>query len=166
MLGVPPEGLADNKNYLFESRRDAPLPKEADGFVVQFRAVTLLLKKLTADGHTKVAMVDMRETCYLVEADLAPWYRYSPILASLSTKEHLNGMIQEILANPPDYIVCPHESPRTIFNTTADDIYLPVLSAIRQRYSLQQQVYGMDLWKLQPQAGGNLEPAVPVRPRG
>jgi hypothetical protein len=166
MLGVPPEVLTDNRNYLFESRHDALLPKEADGFITQFRAVTSLLKKLTADGHTKVAMIDLRETSYLVEADIAPRYRYCPLIASLLTKELLNGLIQEILANPPDYIVCPHESPRTLFNTTADDIYLPVLSAIRQRYSLEQQVYGMDLWKLQPQAGGNLEPAVPVRPRG
>jgi len=141
-----PEDIYPPDNYLFASRRDASLPEKRRGEVQAFQEVTKAMKELSDRRHS-VAMLDMKDTEYLVEADIRPYFRYSPVLQTLLTKEQVRGVESNLIENPPDYVFYPAESPPTLFGRTADDIYPDIRQVIREHFDWDRTVGGMDIYR-------------------
>ena len=139
------QAAADN-DYLFASRHDAPLPAKDREEVNNFRAVTAVIRELSAGGKT-VAMLDMDDTEYLVEADIRPYFRYSPVLQTLLTKDQVRSVEQVLIDHPPDYVLYPAESPLTLFQVTADDVYLDIREVIRDHFILEKQVAKTEIYR-------------------
>ena len=93
-----------DENYLFFSLRDCPLPDGSRGHVADFRAITAAMRELSEGGRRNVAMIDSFETAYLVEADLRPCFRYSPVIHSLIFKDQAKVIERQLADNPPDYV--------------------------------------------------------------
>ena len=152
---------AAEEDYLFLSRRDAPLsavPDQENGTrdaevkrlreeVKNFRAVAEAMRDLAASGKT-VAMLDVDDSLYLLEADIRPWFRYSPVLQNLLTKEQVRSVEQVLIDHPPDYVLYPAESPlNTIFHIKADDIYLDIRKVIREHFVLERRIGGTEFYR-------------------
>jgi len=137
---------AVDDDYLFLSRRDAPLDPDRRGDVADFRAVCAAIRELSERGKT-VAMLDMDDTEYLVEADIRPYFRYSPVLQTVLTKNQVQSVEQVLIDHPPDYVFYPAASPLTLFHVTADDVYLDIRKVIREHFVLDKRVAGMEIYR-------------------
>jgi hypothetical protein len=92
------------ENYLFASRHDAPLPDGCRDEVARFKAVTAEMRNLSDGGRKRVAMIDDRDTSYLVETDFRPYSRYSPVQPNLVFQSEMADLQRQLVADPPDYL--------------------------------------------------------------
>jgi hypothetical protein len=92
------------ENYLFASRHDAPLPDNCRDEVARFKAVTTEMRNLSEGGRKRVAMIDDCDTSYLVEVDLRPYSRYSPVQPNLVFQSEIADLQRRLLDDPPDYL--------------------------------------------------------------
>ncbi len=80
------------------------LPTEPAGHLAEFRTVSDMLRKVSGGGKRSVAVLSFNDTGYLLEADVAPYFRYSPVLANLLFKEQTEGITRRLAESPPDWI--------------------------------------------------------------
>jgi hypothetical protein len=141
---------APTDNYLFASSRDAPMPEQLRPEVTAFQEVTKAMRQLSENGKYSVAMLSMRDTAYLVEADLRPYFRYSPVLQTLIRKDQVRGIEQVLIDHPPDYVFYPAQSPPSIFGVPPekdDDIYVPIRKVIQEHFNWESNVCGIDVYR-------------------
>ena len=81
------------------------------------------MEKLADNGRYRVAIVDQCDTHFLVEAIFKPYFRYSPVLTSIILQQQKREIERQLVANPPDYLLLPMESPATTYGVRADDVY-------------------------------------------
>ena len=92
-------------------------------------------------------MLGMDDTEYLVEADIRPYFRYSPVLQTLLTKSQLQSVEQVLIDHPSDYVFYPAESPLTLFQVTADDVYLDIRKVIRDHFVFDKRVADIEVYR-------------------
>lgn len=138
-----------DENYLFLSRHDCPLPDGSRGHVADFRAITAAMRELSDGGQRSVAMVDCFETAYLVEADLRPYFLYSPVIHSVMFKEQAEPVERQLVENPPDYVFLPTAPPRTVPGIVAEDVYRGIFDVIRRHFTLDRNVANMAVYRRQ-----------------
>ena len=141
--------------YLFASRRDAPLPDQFQPEIAKFRTVADTLRELSENGRNRVAMIDYADTHFLVEADLCPYFRYSPVLANMLYWKQVDLVEQQIINDPPDYLLFPSEAPLSLYRSPLTDVYESLKKTIGGRFIFDRRVYDVDVYHRRPQ----IEPA-------
>jgi hypothetical protein len=134
-------------NYLFAQRRDALLPEALRPEVQRFAAITDELMQLSEGGRNSIAVIDIAETYYLVQADLKPYFRYSPLLASLYFKEQVDLIDRQLADHPPAYVLIPDKAPMIDQQVRSTDVYDRVMARLNERYTLLEKVYDMIVFK-------------------
>lgn len=135
--GVPDE------NYLFSSRRDGALPDEFREDIVRFKTVTAMMRTLSDGGRKSVALIDSWDTPYLVEADLRPHFRYSPVVASLLFQNQLEFLERQIVDDPPDYLLLP----TTGWDVRVEAIHQSILSTVQRHFTVDRNVGNMVVYR-------------------
>ncbi len=97
------EATADNRPRWTDSAGDE-LPTEPAAHLAEFRVASDALRKVSGGGKRSVAVIAFNDTAYLLEAGVAPYFRYSPVLANLLSKEQVNGIARRLVESPPDWI--------------------------------------------------------------
>jgi hypothetical protein len=139
--------VTSSGNYLFARTHDAPMPELRRDAVQRFHAIAQRVRELAQDGQGTLAVIDMADTAYLVEADVRPYFRYSPVLASLGTKRQVAEILDVLRNSPPDWVLLPSESPVTLFGVRADDVYEEVRTAVQARFDREQELLGTDVYR-------------------
>ncbi|MEI8372890.1 MAG: hypothetical protein WCJ35_08655 [Planctomycetota bacterium] len=137
-------------NYLFAQRRDVLLPENLRPMAQRFTAITDAITKLSEGGRNSIAVIDFADTHFLVQADLKPYFRYSPLIASLHFKEQIDLVERQLADCPPDYVLIPDQAPMTILRVQPTDVYDRLLTRVNQRYTLLGNVYDMKVFKRNP----------------
>lgn len=132
---------------LFASRRDGPLANDLREDVLSFRAVTSTMRELSDSGRKSVAMIDGADTAYLVEADLRPHFRYSPVIASLAFNFQVELLANQISDQPPDYLLLPLEAPMMIYGVRAEDTHQRLLAVVQTHFTFDRQVATMAVYR-------------------
>ena len=135
-------------NFLFAEQRDVFLPENLQPVIQRFSAITDRITKLSDGGRNTVAVIDFAETHFLVKADLKPFFYYSPLMASLATREQVE-IVEHQLANcPPDYVLIPDQAPMTTSpNLRATDTYGRLLAKVKENFTQIESVYDMAVFE-------------------
>jgi len=142
-------------NFLFAQRQDVLLPENLRPMAQRFTAITDTLAKLSDGGRNSVAVIDFADTHYLVQADLKPCFRYSPLIAGLHFTEQIDLIERQLAAHAPDYVLIPDQAPLTLFaQVRATDVYDRLLARVNERYTILGNVYDMKVFKRNPLAAG------------
>jgi hypothetical protein len=141
---------AASRGYLFADSRDAPMPYTEEAELRRFRAITQRLRELAQSGRNTVAVMDMMDTAYLVDADLKPFFRFSPVLSNLATRQQVKE-IQDVLVNhPPDYVLFPAESPRALHGLPIDDVHTAIKEVLHERFEQERRIEDMEVYRRKP----------------
>ena len=97
------EATADNRQRWMDAVGDE-LPTEPAVHLAEFRAASDAIRNASAGGKHSVAVIAFNDTAYLMEANVAPYFRYSPVLANLLFKEQVDGVTKRLADAPPDWI--------------------------------------------------------------
>jgi hypothetical protein len=131
---------AADPDQVFASRRDGP-PTKADRVeMASIRRVAAVLRELSDGGRNSVGIIDGVDTSYLVEADLQPRFRYSPVLASLAYKTQLESIIQQLVHDPPAYLLLPAGAPITPSGLPTTDTYDSIVKVVERLYIKERLV--------------------------
>ena len=134
-------------NYLFAQRRDALLPEDLRPEAQGFAAITDELTELSAGGRNSIAVIGFAETHFLVQADLKPYFRYSPVLPNLVFKEQVDLIERQLLDHPPDYLLIFDQSPMTDPDVRAADVCDQIIMRLKERYKLVETVHDILVFK-------------------
>ena len=134
-------------NYLFASRRDGPLANNLRKDVSNFQAITSTMRELSDSGRKSVAMIDGADTAYLLEADLRPHFRYSPVIANLAFNHQVDLLAKQIGDHPPDYLLLPLEAPMMIYGVRAEDSHQRLLDVVQTHFIFDRQVATMAVYR-------------------
>ncbi|MEP6502268.1 MAG: hypothetical protein ABJD97_02985 [Betaproteobacteria bacterium] len=105
---------------------------------VPFRLACDAIRRASAGGRQSVAVIGLEDTPYLMEAGVAPWFRYSPVLANLVSWSQVEALEQRIEQAPPHWIFLASEPEPTLYNTTTADVLAHITAFVRQRYELRE----------------------------
>ena len=134
-------------HYLFAARRDVIVPEELLPEGQRIAAIAGVLAKLSEGGRHSVAVLDFGETTYLVQADLKPYFRYSPFLAGLFFKEQVDTIDRQLIEHPPEYVVLPDQAWMTDRQVRSTDVYDRAMARLNGRYTVIEKVYDMVVFK-------------------
>jgi len=138
--GAPPWRTASSDDqFLFSSRHDAPLSyatysQELD----EFHAITDVLQQLKRHGRS-VAIIGASDTRFLVEADLPPYFRYSPVLKLVRMSE-LAADRQMIHLHPVDFVLL-------LPDPTYQDAQDQFKGVLAENYLLDRELHGGLLYR-------------------
>ena len=95
--------LMDNRPRWTDAAGDE-LPMAPAAPLAEFRVASDAIREVSGEGRHSVAVIAFNDTAYLLEANVAPYFRYSPVLANLLFKEQVDGITQRLAESPPDWI--------------------------------------------------------------
>lgn len=140
-----------DENYLFVQRQDVLLPENLRRMAQRFTAITDVLTKLSEGGRNSVAMIDYADTHFLVQADLKPYFRYSPLIPAIWLKEQIEQIERQLADRGPDYVVVPDQAPMTLIPQVREtEVYDRLLARVKERYTLLGNVSDMKVFKRNP----------------
>ncbi len=113
-----------------------PLPTEPAAHLAEFRAATDAIRKVSAGGRRSVAVIAFNDTAYLLDAGVAPYFRYSPVLANLLFKEQAQGVARRLSDAPPDWIFLTTDQRALVGDGQLTDSYAIIRQAIDPAYDL------------------------------
>ena len=135
-------------DFLFAEQKDVFLPENLRPMIQRFTAITDTIKKLSDGGQNTVAVIDFAETYFLVKADVKPFFRYSPLVASLATKEQVEIVERQFESQAPDYVLIPDQAPMTTSpNLRATDTYGRLLAKVKENFTQIESVYDMKVFE-------------------
>lgn len=145
--GAPPEG-----SCLIEEPRDvchltyAPRNEWRDMpmLVDDTRAVVAAAKRAAADGSS-VAIFDDGDPILYLAADLPPWGRYSPILATILTMDQRRALLRELRERPPDYAFFAKKE--RWWGASGADVRRAVRAELARRFALRGHAGPFELWE-------------------
>ena len=136
-------------------KAEEPAWRRRSGDVVQpifprktapFRAASEAIRQASAGGRHSVAVIGIADSTYLLEADVAPWFRYSPVLANLVFLDQVQSLEQQIATTPPEWIFLSSEPEATLHDTTTADVLAPITAFVRQRYAARGRAGPFDVY--------------------
>ncbi len=112
------------------------LPTEPAAHLAEFRVASDAIRKVSGGGKRSVAVIAFNDTAYLLEADVAPYFRYSPVLANLVFKEQANGIARRLVESPPDWIFLSTIDQASVGDAKLTDSVAVIRQAIDPDYDL------------------------------
>ncbi len=113
------------------------IPTESHRDVAEFRAASDAIRQAADGGRHTVAVIGYNDTAYLAQAGVAPYFRYSPVLANLLFQYQVADVTRHIADAPPDWIFIAVEPERTLNRTSTVDAVHAILAAMTQGYVRQ-----------------------------
>ncbi len=112
------------------------LPREPAAHLAEFRIASDALRKVSGGGKRSVAVIAFNDTAYLLEAGVAPYFRYSPVLANLLFKEQVDGIVRRLVESPPDWIFLSTIDQASLGDAQLTDSTFVIRQAIAPTYEL------------------------------
>jgi len=112
------------------------LPTEPAAHLAEFRVASDAIRKVSGGGRRSVAVIAFNDTAYLLEAGVAPYFRYSPVLANLLFKEQVDGITRRLAGSPPDWIFLSTIDQATLGDAQLTDSTVIIRQAIAPAYDL------------------------------
>jgi len=113
------------------------LPAESPREVAEFRAASDAIRQASDGGRNKVAVIGYNDTAYLVQAGVAPYFRYSPVLANLLFEDQVAELTRRIAGAPPDWIFITVAPGRSLNYAATQDSVRIILAAMKSAYVQQ-----------------------------
>ncbi len=113
------------------------IPAESHRDVAEFRAAGDAIRQASDGGRHTVAVIGYNDTAYLAQAGVAPYFRYSPVLANLLFQSQVADVTRRIADAPPDWIFIAVEPERTLNRASTADTVHAILAAMAQAYVRQ-----------------------------
>jgi hypothetical protein len=127
---------ADDKRPHWTDASGDDLPTEPAAQLAEFRTASEALRKVSGGGKRSVAVIAFNDTDYLMEAGVAPYFRYSPVLANLLFKEQVDGITRRLAESPPDWIFLTTIPRATVGAARLTDSTTEIRQAIAPAYDL------------------------------
>ena len=112
-----------------------------------FRLASDAIRRASASGLRSVAVISIDDTPYLLEADLAPYFRYSPVLANLVFRDQVHALELRIAQAPPHWIFISNAPEPTLYDTTTADVLVDITAVVRQGYVLRGGAGPFDVYE-------------------
>ncbi len=129
------EARADKRPGWTDAAGDE-LPTEPAAHLAEFRAASDAIRKVSGGGKRSVAVISFNDTAYLLEAGVAPYFRYSPVLANLLFKEQVDDITRRLAESPPDWIFLSTIAQATVGDAQLTDSTMVIRQAIAPTYDL------------------------------
>ena len=129
------EETTDNQRGWRDATGDE-LPTKSAVHLAEFRAASDAIRKASAGGKRSVAVIAFDDTAYLLEANIAPYFRYSPLLANLLFKEQVDGVTRRLAESPPDWIFLSTIAHAKVGGAQLTDSIAVIRQAIAPAYDL------------------------------
>lgn len=106
------------------------IPPMSPEMTADFRQVTDALRAASDGGRRSVAVIGADETSYLLEAGIAPYFRYSPVLMSVLYWNQVQALDRRITETPPHWIFVPAKPEEVIWPGTTTDVLAHLKSTV------------------------------------
>lgn len=116
------------------------LPTANPDLTAEFKAVSNAIRTAEDHGRHTVAVISYHDTAYLVQAGVAPYFRYSPVLANLLFQGQVKEITRRIEDSPPDWIFIAIDQERTLHGASTTDSIRQILTSMEPRYARQDPV--------------------------
>lgn len=113
------------------------LPTLAPNLAAEFGAASDAIRSASGGGQHSVAVIGYNDTAYLVQAGVAPYFSYSPVLASLLFQEQITEITQRIENAPPEWIFIAAEQEPTLYRESTADSVRRILASMERDYVQQ-----------------------------
>lgn len=127
------DSRADNRPSWTDAAGDE-LPTEPAGHIAEFRTASEALRKVSGGGRRSVAVLSFNDTGYLLDADVAPYFRYSPVLANLLFKAQVDGIARRLVEGRPEWIFLSTVDQAQIGDAQLTDATAVIRQAIAPAY--------------------------------
>jgi len=103
----------------------------------EFMAASDAIRTAADQGRHSVAVIGYHDTAYLVQAGVAPYFRYSPVLANLLFQGQVKEITRRIEDSPPDWIFIAVDQERTLHGASTADSVRQILTSMAPLYARQ-----------------------------
>ncbi|MEP6502264.1 MAG: hypothetical protein ABJD97_02965 [Betaproteobacteria bacterium] len=134
------------------------LPADSPDDVAEFRAASEAIRQASDGGRHAVAVIGYNDTAYLAQAGVAPYFRYSPVLASLLFKDQVRDITRRIEDAPPEWIFIAAEPVHMLYGASSVDAVGTILAAMQRDYVRQGRAGHFTVYR--KAAPGHSDPAV------
>jgi hypothetical protein len=128
--------VATNNRPRWTDAAGDQLPAEPAVHLAEFRFASDAIRKVSGGGRRSVAVIAFNDTAYLLEAGVAPYFRYSPVLANLLFKEQVDGITRRLAEAPPDWIFLSTIDHASVGDAQLTDSTSVIRHAIEPAYDL------------------------------
>ncbi len=114
----------------------------------QFRIASDEIRRAADGGRETVAVIGFADTPYLIDAGVGPYFRYSPVLASLVFTQQRELVERRLVEAPPRWIFISSEPEKTLYGATeTSDVEQALLDVVKRSYAFDHaagpfSVYG------------------------
>ena len=130
-------------------RADDGTPVEPPAAVAEFHAASAAIRRASEGGRHTVAVIAYDDTPYLAEAGVAPYFRYSPVLANLLFRDQVAVITRRIADAPPDWIFINVDAEHTLYGASSEDAVGAILAAMKPGYARQGRAGHFDIYRRQ-----------------
>lgn len=103
----------------------------------EFMAASDAIRTASEHGRHSVAVIGYHDTAYLIQAGVAPYFRYSPVLANLLFEGQVKEITRRIKDSPPDWIFIAVDQERTLHGASTADSVRQILTSMGPQYARQ-----------------------------